>query len=317
MAWQFMEWAKDRPVKVAARKFILLLVADHANANDGYACPSLSYLAVESGLSERQVHNHLKALATEDGLIRIEKVKSKRGAFEFNRYWLLATKEEFAPYFAEDKPYLKARAAAAEARSEAIQERPANGSVLPLGAMLPNGSTASSPTEAWRPGQRKPTSVKPEEETEYNNPRDGSKQSFERSGSESLAPRRAFASAPASETEPASRQPKIYPRGRPVKNPTPQQKALQEASVLIDRLGDSAVDAALDEFAKRCQRVVDWAHDRTIEHARITDAPEDLPHEEYWAYQRHVYFWCMKSFVESGNWPPELLDPLRTVAGAA
>jgi hypothetical protein len=102
-----------------------------------------------------------------------------------------------------------------------------------------------------------------------------------------------------------------------VKNPTPNQRDLQRAGELIDRLGDSAVAAALNDFADRCQRVVEWAHDRTLEHAEITCAIEDLSHEGYWAYQRHVYFWCMKNFVESGNWPPELLDPLRTVAHVA
>lgn len=316
MAWAFYEWAKDRPVKPAARKLILLLVADHAKAEDGYAYPSLNYLAVESGLSERQIQNHLKALADEDGLIRIEKVKSKRGTFEFNRYWLLATKEDFAPYFAEDKPYLKARAAAAEERGETIQERPTNGSLLPLGAMLSNGSTASSPTEAWRPGQRKPTSVKPKRETQYNNLRDGSIK-IERSGSESLAPRRAVAKAPARSTESSSSAPKIYPRGRPVKNPTPQQKGLQRAGDLIDRLGNAAAASAIDEFAKRCGRVVGWAQERVAEHAHITEAPEDSASAEYWAYWRHVYFWCMKKYVSDGDWPPELLEPLRTVANAA
>lgn len=314
MAWQFYEWAKDRPVTPAPRKLILLLVAEHANVNDGYGYPSLNLLAVESGLSERQVYDHLKKLETEDKLIRIEKVKSKRGQYDFNRYWFLGTKESFAPYFDKDKPYLKTRAALAEARAEAIQERPANGRVLPLGAMLPNGSTASSPTEVWRPGQRKRASVKPEGEPEYN-PSIGSPAVDH--GSSSLAPRRAVADAPASETESSSRAPRIYPRGRPVKNPTEYQKALQRASGLIDRLGDSAVATALNKFADRCGRVVEWAHERTVENARISVPIEDLSHEAYWEYQRHVYYWCMKNFVETGNWPPELLDPLRVVAGVA
>ena len=316
MAWQYFEWAKDQPVTPAPRKLILLLVAEHANVNAGYGSPSLNLLAVESGLSERQVHSHLKKLAAEDKLIRIEKVKSKRGLYDFNRYWFLGTKEVFAPYFAEDKPYLKARSDAAEARAEATQERPAKGDLILLGAMASNGSTASSPTEAWRPGQRKRTSVKPEGEPEYN-PRDGAKQSFERSGSASLAPRRTVAKAPECNTEPTNRQPKIYPRGRPVKNPTLPQKGLQEASELIDRLGDSQVADALKEFAARCARVIDWAHDRVVEHARITTPVEGLSHEEYWAYQRHLYFWCMKNFVATGNWPPELLEPLRIVKRAA
>lgn len=317
MAWQFYEWAKDQPVKPVGRKLILMLVADHADADARYSFPSLSYLSVESGLSERQIQNHLKALAEEDGLLRIEKVKSKRGQYEFSRYWLLGTKDSFAPYFAEDKPYLKARAALAEERNEAIHERPPSGSVLPLGAMVPGGSTASSPAEAWRPGQRKPTSAKPKEETEYENTRDGAKQSFERSGSESLAPRRAVASAPASDTESSSNTPKIYPRGRPVKNPTPNQKDLQRAGDLIDRLGNAAAASAINEFAKRCGRVVGWAQERVAEHAHITEAPEDSASAEYWAYWRHVYFWCMKKYVSGGDWPPELLEPLRTVAHAA
>lgn len=315
MAWQFYEWAKDQPVTPAPRKLILLLIAEHANIDDGYGYPSLNLLAVESGLSERQVYTHLKALANEDKLIRIEKVKSKRGLFGFNRYWFLGTRESFAPYSDPTKPYLKTRADAAEARAEATQERPSGAEVIPLGAMLSNGSTASLPTEAWRPGQRKRTSVKPEKEPEYN-PRDGAT-SVERSGSSSLAPRRAVASAPASDTGSTSRQPKIYPRGRPVKNPTPQQKGLRRAGELIDQLGDSAVASALTEFAKRCERVVDWAHERTVEHARITGPIEDLPYEDYWAYQRHLYFWCMKNFVATGDWPPELLEPLRAVTNEA
>jgi hypothetical protein len=324
MAWPFYEWAKDQSVKPAARKLILLLVADHANIDEGCAWPSLSYLAIESGLSERQVHAHIKALATEDKLIRIEKCKSKKGAYEYNRYWLLATAEEFAPYLVkvkkgEDPPFKLARRDAADARAAALQERPSGepeGEVIPLGAMLPNGSTASSPTEAWRPGQRKRTSVKPQREPQCENPRDGAT-SVERSGSESLAPRRAVANAPASETKPLDTGRKIYPRGRPVKNPTTNQRALQEASGLIDRLGDSVVAAALKEFADRCGRVIDWARDRVVENARITVPIEDLSHEDHWAYQRHVYYWCMKNFVESGNWPPELLEPLRVVKGVA
>lgn len=312
MAWQFYEWAKDQPVRPAPRKLILLLIADHADIDTRCAYPSLSYLAIESGLSERQVHDHLKKLATVDNLVRIEKVTSKRGRFEYNRYWLLGSKEDFAPYFAADKPYLKARAALAGERSEAAQDRPANGSLLPLEAALANGSAASPPTEAWRPGQRKRASVKPQKETE----KTGAKQSFERSGSSSLAPRRAAAIASASAPESTSRPPKVHPRGRPVKNPTRQQKALAEASGYIDRLGDTAVAAALNSFADRCPRVVEWAHERTLEHAKITDV-DGLTYEEYWAYQRHVYFWCMKNFVATGNWPPELLEPLRAVAGAA
>lgn len=315
MAWQYFEWAKDQPITPAPRKLILLLVAEHANINDGYGYPSLSLLAVESGLSERQVHAHLKALATEDGLIRIEKVKSKRGTYEFNRYWFLCTKEDFAPYLAEDKPYLKARSEAAEARAEATQERPAKGDLIPLGAMLSSGSTASSPTEAWRPGQRKRTSVKPEGQPEYNQ-RVGSIK-IERSGSSSLAPRRAVANAPASVTESTSKQRTIYPRGRPAKNPSANQRMLERLGVLVDRLDPDTVTEAIDEFAKRCGRIVEWAQERAIEYGEIQVAVHLLAAEDYDQFQSHVYYWCLKKYVNDGDWPDELIDPLRAVVDAA
>jgi DNA-binding transcriptional ArsR family regulator len=165
MAWQYYEWAKDQPVKPAARKLILLLIADHADIKTLEAHPSQSYLAIESGISERQVSEHLKALG-KDGLIQAEECKSDRSRYTYNKYRLLASAQELAPYLDPAKPYLKARAKAAEDRAADVQRRPTNGSPLPLENEGSNGTAASSPTEVWRPGQRKPASVKPTVQTE-------------------------------------------------------------------------------------------------------------------------------------------------------
>lgn len=162
MAWQLLEWAKDREIKPASKKLILVLLADHSDVNSLKCHPSQSYLAVEATLGERQVHNLLVELA-EDELISITACTNKWGKFEYNEYALLISPADLAPYLDPAKPYLVARKERAGERSVELQRRPSNGSEVPLDA---NGPEGSGPTEMRFADQRKRSSVKPESEPE-------------------------------------------------------------------------------------------------------------------------------------------------------
>lgn len=131
----------------------------------------------------------------------------------------------------------------------------------------------------------------------------------------SLAPRRGATAGAVAQRETPSRKPKTWPRGRPTDKPlTERQQLLERASSLIDQLDADTVVDALDKFAIEMGRVVEWARERVIEHARIDVPVHTLSAADYEQFQRHVYFWCLKKFVKGGSWPPILAEPVNELA---
>lgn len=277
MAWQLYEWAKDQTVRPAARKLILLLVADHADVNTRECHPSQSYLAVESGLSERQVHSHLKALAEDDGLIDIEERKGARGTFGYNVYRLRANAADLAPYFAQERTYLTWRAKRAGERTTEVQRRPeTNGSPLPTVDDATNGSTASSPTEVWRPGQRKPTSVKPKRQPKSETTKD------DPAGAASLALNADALSMESDDADASSAAAKASARtnDRSAKPKKPKPPTLdQRLDAHLAALGPDTIDEMHQDLDNDRGGILTWA----VKKARKTlgldwsDDPEDDP----------------------------------------
>lgn len=135
------------------------------------------------------------------------------------------------------------------------------------------------------------------------------------SPSSSLAPRRGATAGAATQRDTPSRRPKTWPRGRPTRGPlTPNQQLLERATPYIDLLDADVVTDALDKFAVEMSRVVEWATERVVEHARIEVPVHTLSAAEYEQFQRHVYYWCLRSFVKNGNWPETLTQPLNDLA---
>lgn len=277
MAWQLYEWAKDQTVRPAARKLILLLIADHADAATRECHPSQSYLAVESGLSERQVHSHLKALAEEDRLIEIEERKGVRGTFGYNVYRLRVNTVEMAEYFDDARPYLARRAKRAGERTSEVQRRPdANGSPLPTVATAANGSTASSPTEVWRPGQRKPTSVKPKRQPKSETTKDDAADAASITlNADALSKESDDADASSAAAKAAAREDDRSTKPKRQKPPTLDQRL----DAHLAALGPDAIDEMYLDLDNDRTGILMWA----VKKARKTlglpwsDEPEDDP----------------------------------------
>lgn len=87
MSIQAMSWVINLDLPAADGKFVLLMLANHAD-EDGYCYPSQKRLAQECGLGERAVRNQLSRL--EDiGLIRRQRRTRQNGSRTSDGYWLV------------------------------------------------------------------------------------------------------------------------------------------------------------------------------------------------------------------------------------
>lgn len=88
MSIQAMEWAYKQDVTPAARKFVLVTLANYADAY-GVAAVTPSDLAGLTGQDERTVRRHLSALASEDRLLEINPTYREDGGRDANETRLL------------------------------------------------------------------------------------------------------------------------------------------------------------------------------------------------------------------------------------
>jgi hypothetical protein len=72
MSVKVMNWAWEQETPNATSKLVLIAIADHAN-DDGVCWPSMKSIAVKSGISTRQVSNHIGTLERLGYLTRIER----------------------------------------------------------------------------------------------------------------------------------------------------------------------------------------------------------------------------------------------------
>ncbi len=86
MAHEYTSWAYAQEIPGAGRKFVLVALADRANA-DGYSFPGQKSLASMTGQSERTVREHLEWLEAE-GFIRREERRRKDGTRTSDAYYL-------------------------------------------------------------------------------------------------------------------------------------------------------------------------------------------------------------------------------------
>ena len=89
------KWAYAQPVQPAGRKFILVAVADFADA-EGRAFPGVDTLAVMTGQDERSVRRHLEALEAEGYLKRVER-RRRNGSRTTDELWLQAPETALRP----------------------------------------------------------------------------------------------------------------------------------------------------------------------------------------------------------------------------
>ena len=86
MAHEYTSWAYAQEIPGAGRKFVLVALADRANA-DGYSFPGQKSLASMTGQSERTVREHLEWLEAE-GYVRREERRRKDGTRTSDAYYL-------------------------------------------------------------------------------------------------------------------------------------------------------------------------------------------------------------------------------------
>lgn len=86
MAHEYTSWAYAQEIPGAGRKFVLVALADRANA-DGYSFPGQKGLASMTGQSERTVREHLEWLEAE-GFICREERRRKDGTRTSDAYYL-------------------------------------------------------------------------------------------------------------------------------------------------------------------------------------------------------------------------------------
>lgn len=82
MSIEVLNWAWRQRVPSASAKLVLLALADHANG-DGYCWPSMNRIAEMTGISQRQVSNHVTTLA---GLGLVAKADRRRHGGQY-RGW--------------------------------------------------------------------------------------------------------------------------------------------------------------------------------------------------------------------------------------
>lgn len=97
-----MCWVINQDVSAADGKFVLLMLANHAD-EDGYCWPSVKRLASECGMAERTVKTHLARLV-ELGYISRERRHRKNGSRTSDGYQLLFERQgaESAPCTQDD-----------------------------------------------------------------------------------------------------------------------------------------------------------------------------------------------------------------------
>lgn len=86
MAHEYTSWAYAQEIPGAGRKFVLVALADRANA-DGYSFPGQKGLASMTGQSERTIREHLEWLEAE-GYVRREERRRKDGTRTSDAYYL-------------------------------------------------------------------------------------------------------------------------------------------------------------------------------------------------------------------------------------
>ena len=86
MAHEYTTWAYSNDMQPAGRKFVLVALADSANA-DGHSFPGQKRLAHLTGQSERSVRGHLDWLE-QHGYIKRQERRRKDGTRTSDAYWL-------------------------------------------------------------------------------------------------------------------------------------------------------------------------------------------------------------------------------------
>lgn len=84
--YKYINWAFDQPIVGAGRKFILVALADAANA-DGYSYPGQDSLAELTGQAKRSVRAHLEWLE-EHGYVRRKERRRNDGTRTSDAYYL-------------------------------------------------------------------------------------------------------------------------------------------------------------------------------------------------------------------------------------
>ena len=85
MSFDALRWALEQPVRPAARKLVLIVVADHAD-RDGFAWPSAALVAARCGLDVSNVRRHLAALVKAGQLASIDRPRRPDGTLGVRRY---------------------------------------------------------------------------------------------------------------------------------------------------------------------------------------------------------------------------------------
>ncbi len=81
-----MAWALAQRGLDPSTKFVLIVLADHAN-DDGVCWPGQKGIAAKVGTTDRQVRRHIAKLI-ESGLVKAEKLYRPDGGFSVNEYTL-------------------------------------------------------------------------------------------------------------------------------------------------------------------------------------------------------------------------------------
>jgi len=89
------KWAYAQDVKPAGRKFVLVAIADFADA-EGRAFPGASTIAEMTGQDERSVRRHIDSLE-QDGFIKSASRRRKDGSRTTDEIWLQAPEEALRP----------------------------------------------------------------------------------------------------------------------------------------------------------------------------------------------------------------------------
>jgi len=75
------DWARSTQGHTnSSQKFVLCLLGDYHNPEQGYAWPSQQRLSDDSGLSERQVRRHLARLQAQGFIERLQKGNQYRSS---------------------------------------------------------------------------------------------------------------------------------------------------------------------------------------------------------------------------------------------
>jgi DNA-binding transcriptional ArsR family regulator len=157
-------WAQRLP---AARKLVLLHLADRHNPKFGYAFPSIADTAERCGITPSQARRHIRALQ-DDGLVEVRLCRWESGANASNRYYLLmptlapmpdgASMDATLPLHVREGGLAPAQERDSVYARETLASTQAKPEVEPVGE--PDGDpgelTVSAPAEGPRAPARKP-----------------------------------------------------------------------------------------------------------------------------------------------------------------